>query len=504
MSPDPLTLPTLQPTGRHEWSNHHRNYEQPIRELFDVWNPAAGRLIDRYNATTTAIQAKLGEALTQNVRVRAYGSGWSISQAPITDGWMLNTRPLDLFFVVSASSVHPDYRGTPAGLRFLQCGNSISRINSLLRQQGRSLRTTGASNGQTIAGALSTGTHGSAIDVGNISDYVVGLHIITSPDRHIWLERNSQPVLADSFAQRLGAEVVRDDELFDAALVSFGSFGVIHGVAIETDENFLLDVYRSKRPLDAGLRALISTLNFASYSLPKHPRRPFHFEVRINPHAISEGVFVTAMYREPFTPNYRPPAAGSHGPGDDVLAVIGSFTDAFPAAIPALSRLLDLAIRDVNGQRGTIGEIFTDTATPRKAAGCAIAVPLEMSEGTMDMILQIARDQTFPGLVALRYVPRAKAMLGFQRFPRTCVIDVDGAQSDRTETLYRRVWDALRAQNIPHAMHWGKIHPADPASIRAMYPNVLDRWLDLRRSHLDAAGLRMFSSPFTDARGLSA
>ena len=55
---------------------------------------------------------------------------------------------------------------------------------------------TGASNGQTIVGAMSTGAHGSSFDVGAVQDYIIGMHLIVGPNRHIWLERKSAPVVA--------------------------------------------------------------------------------------------------------------------------------------------------------------------------------------------------------------------------------------------------------------------------------------------------------------------
>ena len=47
---------------------------------------------------------------------------------------------------------------------------------------------------------MSTGTHGSALDVGAVQDYVVGLHLVLAPDRHLWIERKSYPVTVDGFA----------------------------------------------------------------------------------------------------------------------------------------------------------------------------------------------------------------------------------------------------------------------------------------------------------------
>ena len=82
-------------------------------------------------------------------------------------------------------------------------------------------------------GAVAPGTHGAAIDIGGVQEYVVGIHLIGAGGRHIWLERASRPIVTDAFVAMLGAELVRDDAMFNAALVSFGSFGIVHAVLFE-------------------------------------------------------------------------------------------------------------------------------------------------------------------------------------------------------------------------------------------------------------------------------
>jgi hypothetical protein len=58
----------------------------------------------------------------------------------------------------------------------------------------------------------------------------------------IYMQKSVNPVMTDDYAiNALGAnEVITSDELFYAALVSFGSFGVIHGYLIEMEKLFQL------------------------------------------------------------------------------------------------------------------------------------------------------------------------------------------------------------------------------------------------------------------------
>ena len=43
------------------------------------------------------------------------------------------------------------------------------------------------------------------------------------------------------FAAQIGAELIRDDDIFNAAVVSFGTFGIIAAVAVETAPIYQLE-----------------------------------------------------------------------------------------------------------------------------------------------------------------------------------------------------------------------------------------------------------------------
>src|SRR5258705_6562546 len=125
-----------------------------------------------------------------------------------------------------------------------QCGNTVADVNGVLENdsQKRALFTSGAANGQTIVGATQCGTHGSALEFGALHDHIVALHLITTADKHYWIERKSRPVMAKAWVDSLGAKLMRDDDdLFNAAVVSFGSFGVVSAVVIETAPRYLLE-----------------------------------------------------------------------------------------------------------------------------------------------------------------------------------------------------------------------------------------------------------------------
>lgn len=475
----------IHPTNQQTWSPRHETFDQPIENLYNLANDDTGNVVDDYNATTAGIQRIIDEAIQEKRHLRAIGGEWSFTKITATDGILLNTKLLNLTIRITPASVHRDYQKTADDLLFCQCGVSVQELSDRLRKRNRSLMTSGASNGQTIAGALSTGTHGSAIDIGSISNFVVGLHLIISPTRHVWLEKKSYPVASASFLKRINAEPVRDDELFRAALVSFGSFGFIHGVMIETVPLFLYESYRERMLIDEALLTLMTTLDFNGSSLPHGDERPYHFQTLLNLYDLNKGAFVTSMYKRPYTDAYTPPAStlGDIGPGDDAPTFIGAITNAIPALVPAVvTTLTNAQCKPYNHVLGTHGEIFSNTDVHGKVLSSAIGVDLANVTRVQDIIVSLNETNgPFTGVVAFRYVKGTDALLGFTRFPVTCIIELDGVFSKHTIDFCEAFWDTLEAESIPFTFHWGKILKLTKERLRSMYSDDhVDRWIAAR------------------------
>ena len=93
--------PRITWTGPQTWVNAHGNITAHVTQLIDLRNPLTPgnqSTLEAYNAMTVALQDLVAQALAANVRLRAAGAGWSLSEAAVTDGWLLNTQPLDFTF----------------------------------------------------------------------------------------------------------------------------------------------------------------------------------------------------------------------------------------------------------------------------------------------------------------------------------------------------------------------------------------------------------------------
>jgi len=496
------------------WINRHQNVTQKYPQRFDVNNPlyGGGDQLPYLRQTVTALQSLIAGAVKDQVRLRAYGGTWSLSTAPVTNGRLVNTKPLNWLSLVKDVYKDPAYTGTFEYLVFMQCGVSVQEANDALARKNLALKTSGASNGQTMVGAVSTGTHGSAFGFGAMQEYVVGIHLITGANSSVWLERSSRPVLNGQFAQALGAELKRDDALFNAALVSFGSFGIVHGLLVETEPLYLLNAKRWREPysdVNSPLRKAMTALDFSGLSMPQPGKTPYHFEVVANLHDMREGAYVTTMYKQEYTADYEPPGPpifDGVSPGEDLLGKIGSLTDILkPELITHLvNALISKNLPTYDNQLGTPGQMFNTTTLYGKGMSMELGVEPKHSTDILDFVLQSQEVKTFAGVVGIRYVKNSEATLAFTRFaPVTCTMEFQAVHSDTSTALYNFIWAELERRNIPYTLHWGQMNNFTEQRVQSMYGSARGEWLKSRKALLDDQTRSVFNSPFLESAGLA-
>jgi hypothetical protein len=499
------------------WEGRHKSYVQTIEGQYDFKViPQASEGLAAYNEVTAEFQTMIAQAVQDGKSLRAQGSSWSLSKVAVTEHRLINTKPLRIGFAIPESQKSSDYAGDREKLRFIECGYSIAEINNILFEDNLSLKASGSNNGQTLPGAVSTGTHGSAFRFGATPDFVVGIHLITGPSKHVYLERASYPVVKANFAERLGAELIRDDTLFNAALVSLGSFGIIHGMMIEARDLFLLHAFRSFVSFGPALKKAISTLDFSDLDLHnKEAAKLYHFQVTFNP---NEGTppteaAVYLMFEAPWIQNYTPPAwdDASAGPGADGLGIMGELFEHLPSSLgAAVKPILNTQVKNLLAPydlKGTIRDLFRGEITQGRVFASGAGMPLSRTLEALSIAFDTYANfgAVIPVLLTIRFVKRTKALLGFTKFEPTCVLEVDGLNIERTHEYANLVWNKFEQAGIPFTMHWGKFNAyLSRARLEEMYGENVQKWIDSRDTLLENSQVKtVFTNDFLRGVGLA-
>jgi FAD binding domain len=510
-------------TIRETWNNFHFNgpFKNKLVYVTDL-DRNIPSLINRYVDAGFEIQKLIKETAAAEEGMRAFGSKWSLSNIASHKDRMLATSFLNIKKEVSASQIHHSTSYLPENLFFFECGTTVKEISEFLKRKNKSLKTCGASNGQTIAGAISTGVHGSAIDVGSIQDGVVGLNLIIGPNAedNIYVERHTSPALNDDFAKSIKARVIRNDDLFNAALVGLGSFGIVHGVVIEAEDLYLLKRY-VKKIKKAEALVLSETMDFQN-SLFKineeiEPNgnviRPYHYKLYINPYNANEDFVTEIIYKKPFRTDYLDPIPLiKTAIFKDLPTWISKFAARFPDAIPLfIEALKSSAFPEIDDNiEGTLGEIFWDTSQVSKAFGCGFGIDNSDCTKALDLFIGLMNSEgPIPGIIAMRFVKASKATLSFTKFPVTCILEVDGIPWQETpqlqslEKFLTKVVESFNSNNIKFTFHWGKNAPwALPNLAVNMYGNSVQKWIDIRSALLTKEMAKLFSNEFLETAGL--
>ncbi|MCJ8268564.1 MAG: FAD-binding protein, partial [Psychrosphaera sp.] len=406
------------------------------------------------------LNASVGLAEQEDTRVRAIGGGWSMNNVAFTDEYLVDSGALDYskIGIDDGSFVTPAFGPKKQQLVFVQCGVQVKALNDLLEKAKLALPTSGASNGQTMVGAISTGTHGSAHSLGAMPEYVRGIHLVTKGDKHVFIQRQSDPAITDAFCHWLDdAELIEDDELFNAAVVGFGSFGLIHGLLLEVEPLYLLE--RFVKNCDyAVVKEAIQTLDMTGLGLPKGDDLPFHFEVVVNPYRLEEGrngAFIRVYYKN--TDISTLPEKNSAGGGfettPDLVDAMAKLADMEPGLISlALQHALLQAVKPTDGKliSGTPGEQFGDSEKTNGGTSFEVGVALADIGRASDIILDVSARYVFPAPLAFRFVKGSRATLSFTHFSGIAVaLEMPGIDSQRAKNAHQEIFKALSDSNIP-------------------------------------------------------
>ncbi|MCG8603692.1 FAD-binding protein, partial [bacterium] len=216
------------------------------------------------------------EAEREEVQVRAIGSGHSFSDVAITTGFQL--KPNKLTNVLDLREAALKAMADTSTLLHVESGIRIRELNEELDRRGLALPNMGGYDEQTIAGVISTATHGSGIEFGPLSDIVESLELVGENGQVYRIEPNGgltdPAAFQNSYPDR---KLIQDDDWFHSVVVSMGCMGVIYSVIIRVTQKFWLKEVRELSEW-ATVKSLLKQGDVLKTNR--------HWEVLINPHKI--------------------------------------------------------------------------------------------------------------------------------------------------------------------------------------------------------------------------
>jgi hypothetical protein len=235
----------------------------------------------------------------QFTSIRASGSHWALSEAAVSEDLFIETHDPENTMKAMSRTLHevlPDCMNpifldtlgrehgeifypvhVEAGKRLYQLYSELDWIEELDWQlvgnqkmlayyinehydnseymRSWALETMGNAAGQTVVGAISTGTHGGDHRIPPLADLVMAVHLVADGGKHYWIEPKNLSIpqhsginysltdkakLENLYGQFGEFEVIYDDDLFNAVLVSIGRFGIIYSVILRAVPQYAL------------------------------------------------------------------------------------------------------------------------------------------------------------------------------------------------------------------------------------------------------------------------
>jgi hypothetical protein len=507
----PAALVGPQPVGvdlsaGQSWQNYGMNLKEPkVARQFYVWNDPGNGTKD-WHAGLSNLSWVVNEAFQNQYQLRPAGQTWSFSPCVDTADTIVDVRALSMSM--------PDLQAAdlatlpPESLAHLQSGTIIDQVNRRLEASQRCVYTMGGNAGQTLGGALATGTHGGFWQRPPIGDYVRAMTLVTEAGP-LWLEPSGNPLTSPSFNAWGAFQVKRDDALFNAARVSLGCLGVVFSVVLEARPLVYLFYTRATQDYDDALRRALFDNDLSQLSLPR-PGLPDHFEVVLNPYQTGpgqRGAHVTTYYD---VPSSTPIVA----PGSGITLNWGMIVDLLQAAAQdpkTVPSLVNFVMPILYGDSHAVGPFSLTTPVSTMPDVPTISMEIAIPRGDLKTVLpfilqQIQTEQAnnnfyIPGPLGIRFTQAGTSDLAFTSFGPTATIEFPclGGVAGTTD-FFDRMLAALTKSGQRFHPHWGQYFHPDPAYAQS-YPGFAS-WKQARAALLPNQSA-VFRNNFTDQLGLT-
>jgi L-gulonolactone oxidase len=395
--------------------------------------------------SVASLQQVVRDVAARNGRLRVTGTGHSFAPLVKTSDTLVDLRRFS-----GIESIDGHRARILAGTPLMSLGKELSG-------RGYGMTILGDVSQQTLAGAVSTSTHGTGIKLGSISTQVRGLDMVLAS------------------GERVRCSATENPTLFDAARVSLGALGIITALDVEIETAYRLKLIKRVVPLEECLaQSLDLSLLYR------------HFEFFWMPHTRQTLVKLMDWTTEPESSRFS-------AAFDDLVLENLIFGTACrlgklrPAWTPALSRFL--ARQSPRNSTTMVADCHRAFTSMRLVRFQELEYQLPIDRGP-DAMRELADhvekknvQVMFP--VEYRHVKGDDIWLSpfYQR--DSASISVHQYAGMEHENYFAAAEAIFR--NHGGRPHWGKIHSLGARDLARLYP----RWQDFQklRQELDPKGL---------------
>ncbi|KAA9105669.1 D-arabinono-1,4-lactone oxidase [Microbacterium rhizomatis] len=389
-----------------------------------------------YPASVAAVQRAVEAAARRGMRIKAVGAGHSFTGIAVAPGVLLELD--DLAGLVDVDLARSRVR--------LLAGTRLHQIPALLAPYGLAMQNLGDIDRQSIAGAISTGTHGTGAAFGGIATQIVGVTVVTASGELL----------------TVGDE--ENADLLPALALGLGALGILVEVTIQCVAQFVLRAVEHPEPLDEVLATLDARVAASD-----------HFEFYWFPH--TDVALTKTNTRLPAsTPREPLPRVGrwidesllSNG----VYRVVCAAGTAAPGIVPPFSRL---AVR-LTGDR-EYSEVSTRVLTQSRTVRfreMEYALPAENVRPAFEAMRALidARGWRISFPVEVRFAAADDLWLSTAHGRASGYIAVHRYWREDPTEYFEAVEEIMLS--FGGRPHWGKMHTLDAATLRQRYPRFDD------------------------------
>lgn len=398
-----------------------------------------------YPSTIDEVCSLVKEAQKQRKKVRVVGAGHSFTRLVKTDSWLVS---LDL---LSGIEELDEVNGTVSVLG----GTRLFQIGEELGEAGYAQENLGDINVQSIAGAISTGTHGTGMEFGNVSTQALEITLVTAAGEVMTISENV------------------NEDYFRACLVSLGSLGIIVKVKLRIIKSPVYEYSSTKVPFSELITNLESYIganrHFEFYLFP------YSDLVQVKTMNISDGQPQRLTFHRLenlFLENY-------------LFFLLSEMCKWFPKTTRFVSRLSAKAV----GSTTFTAHSYQLFATPRKVKFNEIeyCIPVENMKAAIQEIRECIEtnhyEVHFP--IECRTVKADEIWLS-PSYKRNSAYLAFHMYKGMPYEEYFHDMEAIM-QKYGGRPHWGKMHKREHPELLTLYPKFAD-FLKVRKE-LDPDGM---------------